>query len=93
MRTVNLEELQRDARAIIAEVMGGDIVSITQGGRAVAQLVPIKLEQSAGFLRAGQARPPRRRLSDLGNPPRRRRGVQSLSEVLEQQRVQHATSD
>lgn len=87
MKRAGIRELKQNASAVVAEVAGGEIVTITDRGRAVAQLVPISSDRLAGLVEAGRARPPRRRLADLGPPPRRRRGDRALSEVLEEQRA------
>jgi prevent-host-death family protein len=86
MKHAGIRELKQNASAVVAEVAEGEIVIITDRGRAVAQLVPISSNRLAGLVEAGRARPPRRRLADLGRPPRRRHGERALSEVLEEQR-------
>jgi prevent-host-death family protein len=86
MKTVGVRALKQNASAVVAEAAAGEVVTITDRGRPVAQLVPLAIDPLAGLVAAGRARPPRGRLTDLGDPPKRRSGGKSLSSVLRQQR-------
>ena len=79
MKTAGIRELKQNASAVVAEVAGGEIVTITDRGRPVARLVPIGAGSLSDLIEAGRARPARRKLSDLGAPPRRTPGAQELS--------------
>ena len=79
MKTAGIRELKQNASAVVAEVAGGEIVTITDRGRPVARLVPIGAGSLSYLIEAGRARPARRKLSDLGAPPRRTPGAQELS--------------
>lgn len=87
MRTAGIRELKQNASEVVAAAASGEIVTITDRGRPVARLVPIPSQSLAGLIDAGRARPPRRRLAELGAPPRRRRGERALSDVLEEMRA------
>lgn len=82
MKRVGIRALKQNASAVVAEAAGGEIVTITDRGRAVAQLIPLPANHLDVLVAAQRARPPKRSLQDLGNPPRRRRGQPELSAVL-----------
>src|SRR5205085_10878750 len=82
MRSADIGELQRHASAVVAEVAAGQIVTITDRGRAVARLVPIGSRPVDDLIDAGRACPPSRRLSDLGSAPPRARGSLDLSRLV-----------
>lgn len=86
MKEVGVRALKQNASAVVAEASAGEIVTITDRGRPVAQLVPLPLSRMASLAAAGRVRPPKRSLSDLGPAPRRRRGRPKLSAVLEELR-------
>lgn len=86
MKTVGVRALKQNASAVVADAAAGEIVTITDRGRAVAQLIPLPASRLASLTAAGRARPPKRSLADLGAPPRRRRGQPSLSSVLAEMR-------
>ena len=86
MKTVGIRALKQNASAVVAEASAGEVVVITDRGRAVAQLIPLPVGHVEARIAAGQARPPKRSLADLGDPPRRKRGRQRLSEVLAEMR-------
>lgn len=83
MKTAGIRELKQNASAVVAEVIAGETVTITDRGRPVARLVPIAWGSVSNLIEAGRARPARRRLSDLGPPPRRAAGAPELSKVIE----------
>jgi prevent-host-death family protein len=82
MGTVGVRALKQNASAVVAEAAAGDVVTITDRGRPVAQLVPLPASRLDSLVAAGRARPPKRSLADLGSPPARRSGQPSLSSVL-----------
>ena len=61
-------------------------VFITDRGRPVARLVPIGEGSLSDLIESGRARPARRKLSDLGPPPRRSRGAPELSRLVDELR-------
>ena len=86
MKTVGVRALKQNASAVVADAASGEIVTITDRGRAVAQLIPLPVGRIEALVAAGQARSPKRSLVDLGSPPRRRRGQRELSDVLAEMR-------
>jgi prevent-host-death family protein len=86
MKTAGIRELKQNASAVVAEVAAGEVVTITDRGRPVARLVPIRSESLVSLVESGRARPARRRLSTLGSPPRRAAHERKLSEVVEEMR-------
>jgi prevent-host-death family protein len=68
MVEVGIRALKQNASAVVAEAAAGETVRITDRGRPVAQLTPIPSSRLQQLLDAGQARPPKRRLADLGVP-------------------------
>ena len=82
MKTVGIRALKQNASAVVADASAGEIVIITDRGRAVAQLIPLPVGHVEAQIAARRARPPKRSLADLGDPPRRKHGQQRLSEVL-----------
>lgn len=86
MREVGIRELKQNASAVVAEVANGDYVTITDRGRPVAMLVPIKSSRVEELIAAGLARPALRSLRDLPPAKPRRRGQRPLSQVLQEMR-------
>lgn len=86
MKTVGIRALKQNASAVVAEASAGEVVTITDRGRPVAQLIPIPSNRIDALVAAGQARTPKRSLEELGEPPRRRRDEVPLSEVLDDMR-------
>jgi prevent-host-death family protein len=86
MKTAGIRELKQNASAVVAEVAAGETVTITDRGRPVARLVPIGEGSLSDLVEAGRARPARRKLSDLGPPPRRASGAPELSRLVDELR-------
>lgn len=87
MKAVGVRELKQNASAVVAEAAAGEIITITDRGRPVAQIVPLPDDRLSGLISAGRARPARRSLDDLAPPPKRRRGAEPLSDVLKHMRA------
>jgi len=83
MSQVGIRALKQNASAVVAEAAGGELVTITDRGRPVAQLVTLATNRVEALIAAERARPALRRLRDLPPPARRRRGRPTLSEELE----------
>ena len=79
MKEVGIRALKQNASAVVAGVVAGAMVAITDRGRPVALLTPMPASRLERLLVAGHARPPRRRLADLPAPD----GGPSLSVELE----------
>ena len=82
MSQIGIRALKQNASAVVAEAAGGELLTITDRGRPVAQLGPVPQSRLQSLLDFGQARPARRKLSDLGLPEL----GPSLSAELEAQR-------
>jgi prevent-host-death family protein len=82
MKTVGVRALKQNASAVVAEAAAGEVVTITDRGRPVAQLVPLPSSRLEALVTAGRVRPAKRSLRDLDEPPRRRRGRAPLSATL-----------
>ena len=88
MKTVGVRALKQNASAVVADAASGEIVTITDRGRAVAQLIPLPASRVEALVAAGRARVPKRSLTDLGAAPKRRRGELSLSSILAEMRAE-----
>ena len=86
MKTVGVRALKQNASAVVADASSGEVVTITDRGRPVAQLIPLPSGQIESLVAARRARAPKRSLRDLGDPPRAARGEQRLSTILAEMR-------
>lgn len=86
MKQAGIRELKQNASAVVAEAAAGEVVTITDRGRPVAQLGPIRADRLAGLIEAGRARAPKRSIRDLGPAPKRRKGERALGAVLDEMR-------
>lgn len=68
MSQVGVRALKQNASAVVAEAASGELITITDRGRPVAQLGPVRQSRLEGLLESGQARAPKRKLADLGLP-------------------------
>ncbi|MGQ0630812.1 MAG: type II toxin-antitoxin system Phd/YefM family antitoxin [Sporichthyaceae bacterium] len=68
MGEVGIRALQQNASAVVAAAAGGEDVTITDRGRPVARLTAIATSRLAQLVDAGQARVPRRPISELPAP-------------------------
>jgi prevent-host-death family protein len=78
--------LKQNASAVVAEAVAGELVTITDRGRPVAQLVPLAGSRIEALIAADRARPAMRRLSELPAPARRRTMQPAPSDVLQDMR-------
>lgn len=67
MSEVGIRALKQNASAVVAEASAGATVTITDRGRAVAQLTAIPASRLEQLIKSGKARPPRRDIRVL--PP------------------------
>jgi prevent-host-death family protein len=86
MKTVGVRALKQNASSVVADASAGEVVTITDRGRAVAQLIPLPASHIEALVAAGRARPPKRSLADLGPTPKRKRAQPKLSSVLAEMR-------
>jgi prevent-host-death family protein len=82
MKTVGVRALKQNASAVVADAAAGETITITDRGRAVAQIIPLPTSRLNALVAAQRARPAKRSLRDLGKPPSRRRGRPPLSRVV-----------
>jgi antitoxin (DNA-binding transcriptional repressor) of toxin-antitoxin stability system len=68
MPEVGIRALKQNASAVVADAAAGATVTITDRGRAVAQLTAIPASRLAQLVVAGRARPPRRDITALPEP-------------------------
>ncbi len=68
MSEVGIRALKQNASAVVAEAAAGEPVTITDRGRAVAQLIPLPASRLDALLAAGRARPARRSFHQLAPP-------------------------
>lgn len=86
MSEVGIRALKQNASKVVAQVVAGEVVTITDRGRPVAQMAPPAGSRLEALVSAGRARPARRKLADLPAPTRLGRGGAALSEELERMR-------
>ncbi|MBN9327087.1 type II toxin-antitoxin system prevent-host-death family antitoxin [Cellulomonas sp. 73-145] len=68
MSQVGIRALKQNASAVVAEVVAGETVTITDRGRPVAQLSPIPSSPLHRLIAAGVARSARRSIAELPAP-------------------------
>ncbi|WP_156251826.1 type II toxin-antitoxin system Phd/YefM family antitoxin [Pseudactinotalea terrae] len=82
MSEVGVRALKQNASAVVRQAAAGEIITVTDRGRPVAQLTPLPSSKLQALIVAGGARPARYDLADLDEPP----SGPPLSEVLAQAR-------
>lgn len=82
MTSVGIRALKQNASAVVARVVAGETITVTDRGRPVAQLSPLPAGGLDALVEAGRARPARGSLADLPPPS----AGPSLSEALDEQR-------
>lgn len=70
MTEVGIRALKQNASAVVAKAVAGQTITITDRGRAVAQLTALPTSRLAQLIVAGRARPPRRAIAALPAPTR-----------------------
>ena len=68
MTEVGIRALKQNASAVVSRAAAGETITITDRGRAVAQISGLRGSTLDRLLQAGQARPPRRALVELPPP-------------------------
>jgi prevent-host-death family protein len=82
MTVYGIRAIQQNASAVVAEVVGGTPVTITDRGRPVVRMVPVRPSRLEELIEAGLATPARGSLADLPPPDPRPTGAPSLTEAL-----------
>lgn len=65
---VGIRALKQNASEVVARVVAGEELTVTDRGRPVARLVPLPRSPLAAMIAAGTARPARRALHDVAPP-------------------------
>jgi len=86
MKEVGIRALKQNASAVVANAARGEMVTITDRGRPVAQIVPLSDNRVETLIAADRARPALRRIDELPAPVSLRRGMASMSDKLEEMR-------
>lgn len=88
MDRVGVRELKQNASAVLRRVTAGEVLEVTDRGRPVALLVPIRQEGSVRdrLIAGGQLTPGSGRWEDLPPPIRLPKGSRRPSEVLAEMR-------
>jgi len=68
MTSVGIRALKQNASQVVGRAAAGEVVTITDRGRPVAQLVPLRGGRVAGLIASGRARPAKGSLAALGAP-------------------------
>lgn len=81
-----MRALKQNASEVVSWAAAGEVVTITDRGRSVAQLVPLPSSRIDALKVAGLIRPRKSSLADLGPAPKRLPGEPLLSDVLREMR-------
>lgn len=68
MEEVGIRALKQNASQVVARVVAGEVITVTDRGRPVAQLLPLPDSNLDSLVASGVARPPKRTLSELPAP-------------------------
>jgi prevent-host-death family protein len=68
MAKVGIRALKQNASAVVADAAAGETITITDRGRAVAQLTSIPASRLQQLIASGHARPPRQSIAALPEP-------------------------
>lgn len=82
MTQVGIRALKQNASAVVADAVAGEVVTITDRGRPVAQLTPFPTTRLQELVAAGRARPARRTAASLPEPSPVAAGHTFLSDAL-----------
>jgi len=90
---VGVRELRQNLSVYLRRVAAGEALEVTDRGRAVAMLVPLRKPSTAveRLVASGRATPERGHLVDLGTPPGR--VSSTLSAALVAEREERLTGD
>lgn len=68
MTEVGIRALKQNGSAVVAQAAAGESITITDRGRPVVEMTALRSSPLTLLIKAGRARPPRRRLVDLPEP-------------------------
>lgn len=84
---VGIRELQQNASKVVARAARGEEIDITDRGRAVARLVPLRTSQFERLADAGRLRPATRPMAKLPPLVKVPPGSPTASEILAELRA------
>lgn len=87
MASVGIRALQQNASQVVARAAAGEIVEITDRGRPVARIVPVRVSMLDALILAGEATPATAHFADLPPPLPADPTRPTLSELLQQARA------
>lgn len=83
---VGIRALKQNASAVVAAAAAGEVITITDRGRPVAQLVPLPAKTLEGLVASGRAREATRSIRDLPKPKKARPLSPALRQMRESER-------
>lgn len=83
MSEVGIRALKQNASAVVARAAAGEVITVTDRGRPVAQLSPLPRPVIDRLVESGRARPPKRPLDALPEPASVRDDMQLSQAVLD----------
>ena len=86
--TVGIRELQQNASRVIARVVDGEEIEVTERGRPVARLVPLRPSKVEQLTASGRLRPAKHPLDELPPPIETPPGSPSASQILAELRAE-----
>lgn len=86
MKEVGIRELNQNASRVVARAKAGESMTITEHGRPVARIIPIRKSRVEQLIEEGRATPPTTDIRDLPPPRPRQPGEPLLSEVIDEMR-------
>ena len=87
MSEVGIRALKQNASKVVARARAGESITITDRGRPVAVLGPIRQSRIEVLIESGLATRPTRSLRDLPPPAPREASQRLLSEIIDDQRA------
>ena len=81
-----IRSLKQNASAVVARAAAGEVITITDRGRPVAQLGPIQGSAVSRLIESGQLRPARHDIRELAPPAPLNPGEESPSAELARMR-------
>jgi prevent-host-death family protein len=89
MKTIGIRELRQQASRHLRAVQAGETIQVTDRGKPVAMIVPVKPQEDVLARLEAEGRLTRGKgdLLKLGPPLKPKKGVPPLSEILERMRA------
>jgi len=87
MREVGIRALKQNASEVIADVVQGEIIVVTDRGRQVAQISPLPNSQLATHIATGMITKAKNPKAKLPKPARPNKNLRALSDSLEASRA------